>query len=669
VHAAGLVHRDVKPHNVMREDSGRVVLMDFGAGIELEDLTDGPQRRYVGTPLYMAPELFDRQRPSPQTDLYSLGILLYHLVTGIYPLEGESPTAVHVKHLQGERLRLRDVRPDLPTEFVRIVERAVDPDPAKRYATAGELEADLAQFVVTEDHPGRRVTDGAPHPPPQPRRWRREALAAIAAVVVVAAIGASVLGLRAWRNQSAPPVAPTLRSLVVLPLRNGSGEASQDYFVDGMTELLTADLSGVSALRVIADSAAIRYKGTTKSVHEIANELHVDGIVEGSVVRSGDRVRVTIQVVHAGTNLSVWGSSFEREASDAFRLQAEIATTLVTHLRAALTPDERERLSQTYVAGAEAQDLYLRARAFLRTQSREQLPLARSLLERAVALEPRYALAWTSLSRCYTLLQQIGLMTPADSRRLGVAAATTALRLDGAMFEARGAMGEALFKYDWNWKDADVQYRRALQANPNYSMGRWQYARFLSAAGRVDEAVAQAQLAEQTDPASTDVIRTVATMLFYQRRYAEAAAKASQALAIDGSQASSHTVRGRALAALGQFDGAIGELQEAFRLSDHPGVLAELGRVYALSGNRAAAEEILVRVSQPAAARGDFVAEQDAAYIRLALGRRDEALAGLERAVAQHSERILWLRVDPRVDALRGDPRFERLIRRLGTLS
>jgi TolB-like protein/Flp pilus assembly protein TadD len=454
----------------------------------------------------------------------------------------------------------------------------------------------------------------------------------------------------------------------VLPLRNVSGDPEQDYFVDGMSELLTADLSGVSALRVTADSATARYRGTKKSAAEIGRELHVDGIVEGSVARSGDRVRVTLQVIHAGTNLSVWGSSFEREASDAFRLQADITRTLVAELRAALTAGERKRLEQTYVANPQAQDLYLRGRFLISTFNRDRLPEARALLERAVEIDPNYALAWTSLSRTYTLLQEWGVLTPEESRRLGTAAARRAIAIDPFMFEAHSTMAEVLFKFDWNWPEADAHYRQALEANPNFSQGRWQYARFLSAAGRVDDAVIQARRGEESDPLSTDAKDAVAIMLFYQRRYEEAIAKADEELALDRTKSGGHVVRARALAALGRFNDSVSALQEALRLSGgRPAVLAELGRVYAVMGRRADAEAILTRITQPASP-GGYVDDQDAAYVRLALGLRDQALTGLEHAVDRRSDRILWLRVDPRVDSVRSEPRFQRLVTRIGNL-
>ena len=287
--------------------------------------------------------------------MYSLGILLYHLVTGTYPLDGASPSEMREKHQRGERRRLRDARPDLPTEFVRIVERAIDPSAAARYQSAGELEADLAQFVVRDERspepapgpagyrPGGAAGRG-PRSAGRRRRWSRwPALHRFALAVAF---------------DSGEAVCSAIRSLVVLPLRNTSGDSSQDYFVDGMTEVLTADLSGISSLRVIADSAAGGYRNSRKSGAEIGRELQVDGVVEGAVSRSGDRVRVTLQVIQAGSNLSVWGTTIERETADAFRLQAEMAQAIVMQVKSVITTSEQQRLAQVYVPNPEVQDLY-----------------------------------------------------------------------------------------------------------------------------------------------------------------------------------------------------------------------------------------------------------------------------------------------------------------------
>ena len=415
VHHAGVVHRDVKPQNVMREEGGRIVLMDFGAGIGLSDPT-APVSGLVGTLLYMAPELFQRQPATAGSDLYSLGVLLFHLVTGSHPVQGSTMSEIRTAHERLERRRLRDVRPDLPGEFVRIVERATAPDPALRYASAGELEAELSGFVVAEQQTRSRG-----------RRWIWWAVPA----TIAATLAAGVAIDKALRptDQTAPRAsAAGLRSLAVLPLTNVSGDPGQDYFADGMTDLLTTELSGVSSLRVIARTSAMMFKGSRTPIAEIGRRLHIDGIIEGSVNRSGDRVRVTVQIVDVKTESRLWGSTYERKAQDVFALQAEIVRTMTRELQAALTGPERQRLFALYVAKPEAQDLYMRGRYLLHTQNRDQMRQACQLFEQAVGIDPGYGSAWANLARCYTWLETLGLISPDQARTLASSAASEALR-------------------------------------------------------------------------------------------------------------------------------------------------------------------------------------------------------------------------------------------------
>jgi eukaryotic-like serine/threonine-protein kinase len=656
VHRAGVVHRDVKPQNVMREDGGRIVLMDFGAGVQSSE-GDVPVAGMTGTLLYMAPELFDQQPATAGTDLYSLGVLLFHLVTASHPVQGSTIGEIHSAHKRKDRRRLRDLRPDLPGGFVRIVERAIAPDPADRYATAGEIEAELSHFVVNEQR--------------EARPWWR----GVAPWVVAGTVAATIVGgvaverlLPPREDVAAPAPAAGLRSLVILPLENLSGDGGQDYFADGMTDLLTTELSGVSSLRIIARTSAMAFKGTHTSISEIGRRLHVDGVIEGSVIKSGNRIRVAVKIVDVKTESRLWGSTYEREAKDAFALQAEIARTMTQELHSAQTDPERRRLARVYAGKPEAQDLYLRGRYLLHTQNRNQMREACSLFEKATQLDPNYGSAWAALARCYTWLETLGVLAPAQARTLASDAATEALSRDEGQFEAHTAMAELRFKFDWDWQDADLHYRQALEANPNFALARWLYSRFLAAAGRVPEAVAKAREAEQSDPLSAEVKGTVAMMLFYQRDYASAETKAAEAIALDGQLPAARVARGRALAALGRYDDAIAELRQAVNLADDYGILAELGRVYATAGRKSEAVEILSQLTTPVRKGITFAAPQDAAYIQAALGQQDEALTGLEQAVDERSSRILWLRVDPRVDSLRQSWRFQTLLTRIGGL-
>ncbi len=345
VHGAGLVHRDVKAQNVMREAGGRTVLMDFGTGAE-----SGRAARLAGTPLYIAPELFADAPASPRTDIYSLGVLLFYLVSGSFPVSGVTLSDIKQAHASGRRQTLRDVRPDLPAAFVRVVDRALSPDPAGRPATAGALEADLTTSLELLS------ATPAPVPGPPSRRGPRYALmGSIALVAALAVAWASGLGTTVMHRLSAPRV----RSLAVLPMRSMTGDP--DYFTAGMTDLLTTNLSKVKALRVIASSSVKEYQDRNLPLRDIAGALNVDAIVQGTVFRDGDRLRVTAWLVSTADQSSIWAETYERNVRDAFTLQSDLARDIARGIDVSITPQEQQRLDATRrVGNPAAQEEYLK---------------------------------------------------------------------------------------------------------------------------------------------------------------------------------------------------------------------------------------------------------------------------------------------------------------------
>ena len=531
VHAARLVHRDLKAQNVMREDGGRVVLMDFGAG---DDMASTSAHRMAGTPVYMAPELFENQRATPQTDIYSLGVLLFYLVTGKYPVSGHSWEEVAAAHRSKQIRLLRDLRPDLPAAFVECVEALTAPDPSKRIQTAGAAEAALQRALVGES--------------PR-RRWG----IAVAAAVVVGAltIGANLNTLRGrfW--------GASVQSIAVLPMANLSGDAGRDYFVDGMTDQLIAELSRISALRVTDRTSVMGYKQTTKRLNVIAAELGVDAVLEGSIVLAGSNLRLTTALIRAVDGRRLWSKTYDKSVKDALTVQAELTRDLAGGIQLALTPNELRDLEQTYQASQDAQDFYLRGRALLYRFDRVRQPEACALLERAVALEPKYALAWASLSRCYMLMETNAVWSPTVAAPKVKTAASTAIEHDASLAEAHLALADARFRFDWDWRAARDSFETAIALNRSFSLARDHYARFLAAAGRTNEAFDQARRAVESDPQAVDIRRTLGLMLFYQRRYAEALARTDEAAALNPGFPGSHVVRARTLAAMTRYDEAI----------------------------------------------------------------------------------------------------------------
>jgi TolB-like protein/Tfp pilus assembly protein PilF len=669
VHGAGLVHRDVKPHNVMRDDSGRIILMDFGAGIELKELSDDPQRKYVGTPLYMAPELFARQQPSAQTDLYSLGILLYHLVTGAYPIEGKGPEEVELQHVRGERRRLRDVRPDLPTEFVRIVERASDPDASRRYGSAGAMEADLAHFVVKDDRaaaPQAAVQPAGVVPPRRGARWSRATLV-LAALLVLVTAGISTVTFRSWRRAPVPSAVPAWRSLVVLPFLNLSGNPADEYFADGMTDLLTADLSMIPGLKVISRTSAMSFKSSKKPLPEIARALNVGGVIEGSIAKTGDRVQITLQVIEAGTDLHLWSNRYEGRVSDISALDGEIARRIAREIGAALTPKLQQRLSTVRAVRPDALDEYLKgkyaANAYTEAGDREAL----AHFTKAAELDPEYALARVGLANVYrTFAIRSSEPARSDYFRLAREAALRGRQLDDGLPGAHLALANIELYADWDWSAAERDFARALELNANDPDAHQQYAWFLAARGDVGRALTHAQAARELDPLGLIRRTTAAGIMYYSRMYPQAIKELRDVVDLDPSFVVAHVGLARTYAAIRMFHPASDEINRAIELyGRQTALVAALGRIYADAGRPVEARRVLDELVAMSAS-GTRVEPGSLALLYASLGQPDRAFGVLEAGVRDHLAELLWIKVDPSFDVLRKDPRFDRLLSQSG---
>jgi TolB-like protein len=641
----------------MREAGGRIVLMDFGAGRDTErarrDLST------AGTPLYMAPEVLEGAPATAVSDLYSLGVLLFKLVTRELPVTAGNLDELRQAHGSGRRRRLRDVRPDLPSSFIRAIEDATAPDPAARTRTAADLEHALE--AVLNDR-------SQPVPVPRPASWRRRALVLGAMGVTVAL--ALTLGIWNWgviRDRISPPAAPVstvIRSLVVLPFINNSGQEDQEYVADGVSQLLGHNLAQLHSLRVISSTSAMKYKGTNKSIQEISRELNIDGVVEGTFTRSGDRVRITVRLVRANDE-HVWGQTYERSAADLFKVQGEIARMVAEAVKLSLTAEQQKELATPSVQ-AQAQDAFLRGLQRMNDLRAETLPLALADLLEAVQLDPKSARAHATLSQCYLLLGTRALLTQEEAYEKALAAATHALQLDPSVSEAHTELAEVKFYHEWNWEWAQREYALALELNPNNSHAMARYSVFLSALGRHDEAIQMAKDAARLDPLTSTVRFAPGMALFYARRYEEAIAAwlSLEDVYPFALSAPDRFALGRAYAALGSYREAaeqIGVALEKGGRTPPPAWLAELARIRVLEGNRREARRILKELAaDPAAPPANL------AFVHAALGDTNQAFQELNRAADQRSPVLLWANVDPRLDDLRSDPRYLGLVERIG---
>jgi TolB-like protein/Tfp pilus assembly protein PilF len=666
VHGAGLLHRDVKAQNVMREDGGRIVLMDFGTG---EDLAG--TNRLVGTPLYLAPEIFQGQRASVQSDVYAVGVLLYYLVTGKFPVTAASMDHLARAHQQRQRRALRDQRPDAPQAFVGVVERALESDPARRYRSVGELESALREALVPQAR-GRteekRDLAAAAGPVLGTARSLSTQTVLIGVALIVLVIAAAFM---TWSRSRAG--APAVPRIAVLPFKPEVAGGNAPYLADRLTDQLIQTLGQIRSLRVTSLASVLPFKDGATPPSEIAQRLHVDNVLQATLhvmtTAEGrpDRVRVNARLIAAGGGPAVWSHEFERSLGDVRALNAEIAKGIVDSLGVALTEEERRRLEVNSPTLPPANDAYFLGMHLL-SQSSADATGAVEAFRRAIDLDPRHAGAHAGLARGLMTLGFTGALQHPAARATAAVEVRTALVIDPESSEAHAVAADLQFFYDWDWASADRSYRRAIDLNPSFARAHSQYSRFLAAAGRSRESLIEASIAAELEPMSASAISTRAVAEYFGRDFLTALQSAEHAVQLEPLSPSHHIVRARVLA-------AAGDLQAALQSSEHALTLGRASTVtswrafhlwlQALNGQQANARAGLERLMADVQAARQSLSATHLAYVYAALGDRDQAMTLLERAVSDRDPEALWLAFDPRVEGLRGDPRFQQVLQGL----
>ncbi len=689
-HAAGIVHRDIKPENIMVRTDGIVKVLDFGlaklseqqggdfpesaergrghldrpkkpAGID--SVAQAPSNTLtgmvVGTARYMSPEQAGGQDVDARTDIWSLGIVLYEMLAGCSPFDGEESGEI-ISPIIGKEIRpLTQCLPETTAELARIVQRCLQSDCERRYQSAQELLEDLKALKRDLDAGAARATDAVR------RGWLGSPFKIAAAALPAILVGASLVYALLVRGRPAVPT-PEIKSLAVLPLENLSGDSEQDLFTEGMTEALTNDLAKIGALRVISHTSVVRYKGNLVSLPQIARELRVDAVVEGSVLRSGERVRVAARLIHAPTGQQLWADSYERFLRNIPALQQEVARDVASQIRIELTPQEEAHLTNARPVATEALEDYLRGRSYLDRRNEEALKTAVSWFDQAIARDSSYALPLVGLSDAYFALGtvNVGAIPPAEALKKGGSAALKALELDDSLAEAHTALG-VIKLYSWKWSDAEREFNRALELNPNYAPAHSWFAIYLTARGRLGEAIARIYRAQEIDPLSSHINQNVGWILHFARQYDEEIEQYQRALELDPDFLFARLRLAGAYLQKEMLGKAVDEYQRAIGISNrNPATLAGLGHAYGIAGRRSEALKILKELL--ALRKHRYVNPYSIASVLLGLGRKDRALEWLERAYQEHSYVMVFLKVDPQLDILRSDPRFQDLLQRVG---
>jgi serine/threonine-protein kinase len=635
VHDAGLLHRDIKAHNVMLAEDGRVVLMDFGTG---QDLDKQSGFGLAGTPLYLAPEILNGGTANVQSDIYSVGVLLYHLFTRSYPVVAGDLSALRAAHARGERTEMRSLRPDVPPRLARLVERAIDPDSVQRYRSANALEAALAS--ISE----RRFPIG---------------LASTLSVVAVLALatwltwgatrGAAVDAGRSAAGVAA--VSPAARPIIaVLPLQNLSTEPGGEYFADGLTDEIIRNLAVIDGLDVRSRTSSFYFKGRPRNLRDVAEQLDASLVLEGSVLRAGQQLRINVQLVQVAGDVTVWSERFDRELRDVFAIQDEISRAIVNKLRLSLGRGQRR-----YDTDLATYDLYLRARALADRRGAASTRLAADLLDQVIERDPTFAPAYAGMAFAYAHMAwgYDGIDFEA-AHAVTRPAAVKALQLDPLLAEAHAAMG-IVHARERDWATAEQSFQRAIELDPSLTQAYTNYAfTTLRPLDKREQAEEILRAAQRIDPLSLDVQREIGNMQVDFGRYGEAVATFRRILALDPEFPFVRPVHlPRALMWAGQ-------VEEAIRLMEDPraaGSPAYLAHAYILAGRRADAERL-------AAANKGFPYRE--VMIHAALGNLDRAFAALDEVSAHEPHRVGLLLVRPETVALRADARLTEFRRKFG---
>jgi serine/threonine protein kinase/tetratricopeptide (TPR) repeat protein len=668
-HGLGIVHRDLKPGNIMIDKEGNAKIMDFGIARSLLGKGLTGEGAIIGTPEYMSPEQVEGKEAEARSDLYSLGIILFEMIVGRAPFEGETPFSIANKHKTEPPPIPKKILPHIPEGLNNLILRCLEKDKTKRLQTAEELVADLSAVELALPPTDRALTRAKM----KIRTSREITVKLTPQKLIIPAVGLVILAVAIIMALTLlKPHAGVIDSIAILLFADLSKDASESYFVEGMHDALITELSKVRSLNVIGRRNVLRYKEEKKTITEIARELKVAAVVEGSVVRAGGRIRITLDLIDGRKEKRIWGPrQFDRDDTDIISLYSEVALTIAREVNAQFSSQQIENFSRSRKVNPEAYKLYLQARLLGEPRSdtvfdwRSDQKKIIELYQKCFEIDPTFALGYAGLANSYCHWGTNGYWPKDDAFGKAKEAAMKSLSLDDSIGDAHAALGSIKFSYEWDFPGAEKEFRRAMElGQENTRRGTNSTVAFLTLVGRLDEAIATQKRAIDSNPLYPDYAN-LCWVLGYARRFDEAIAAANKCIELNLDVGFARFNLLTLYAAKGMCAEAIAEVKKF--LADCPSVTSDpnsviiIGFVYAVCGDRKKAEEMIEILE-----KSPNSAPDNLCYIYTPLGEKDLAITALEKGFDQRSTGMLWLKVEPIFDSLRDDLRYVALLKKVG---
>jgi serine/threonine protein kinase/tetratricopeptide (TPR) repeat protein len=666
-HKMGVIHRDLKPSNIMIDQEGNVRIMDFGIARSLKEKGITGAGVMIGTPEYMSPEQAEAKVVDQRSDIYSLGTIMYEMVTGRVPFEGDTALSIAMRHKGEEPKDPREFNIQLSADINRVILKCLEKDKDERYQSAGEVRSELEHIEKGIPTTERVIPEKKPITSKEITVTFGLKKAFIPVVIVAALVMAAIIIWQLLPQKESVPLLSSKPSVAVLPFVDLSPQKDQEHFCDGMTDEIIAKLSQIKELKVISRTSAMRYKNADKDIKEIGQELDVTTILEGSVRKEKDDFRVTAQLINVEDSFHLWSDIYDRKLESVFVIQSDIAERIANALQMKLSPEEKDQLEKKPTENMQAYNLYLQGRWFWNRRTREGMRKAIECYKRAIEEDPRYTLAYSGIADSYCILGIWSFLAPEEAFPKAEAAAMKAIELDDMLAEAHASLASVRASYGWDWPEAEKEFKRALELNPNYAMARlWYGALYLMPMGQLEQAMNEVKRALELDPLSPIINYCIGDLLYTSRMYGQAIEAFQRVLTLDPNFPPAYYRLTWTYIKKEMYDEAFRELERTYRLweYDEERVIKLIRVAYAESGFKAAVKKAFDVLSEES--KTMYWPLVDKAKYCVLLERDNEAIESLEKAYVQCDPGLNYIKVDPCFDGLHSDPRFKALMKKMG---